>query len=318
MSGEPSKDELDDMADKRDGATAGGLSEVDKAVIREAVNTSWPEVQMHLLEQAAEEAEKKGEVDDSKYETSYDGKRKVLLSSDSWWLKDFNREDVLMTLPGMAIMNTKPWHTEMVVRTVCEAYRIPKDFRGRFVRSEDVFTAGDIQAHIDRFPAGQFIAMWISGIGAGHVIGMATTMRTSRPPTAPILPWLAAIGDMQLGAHEPEGDWLYGVEMGVWPMYHGRGIGSALYEARFQLVKRLNLCGWYSVGMLMGYHRYADSMDVQKYGEKVIAGAIKDPTVTMQMNRGFRAEQVVTDYCDEPAAGDAGVLIVWDNPDYET
>ena len=35
----------------------------------------------------------------------------------------------------------------------------------------------------------------------------------------------------------------------------------------------------------------------------------------MQMNRGFRAECVVTDYVDEPAAGNAGVLIVWDNPE---
>ena len=53
-----------------------------------------------------------------------------------------------------------------------------------------------------------------------------------------------------------------------------------------------------------------------EYGEKVIAREIKDPTVTMQMNRGFRAERVITDYVDEPAAGNAGVLIVWDNPDY--
>ena len=49
-------------------------------------------------------------------------------------------------------------------------------------------------------------------------------------------------------------------------------------------------------------------MDVVEYGAKVIAREIKDPTVTMQMNRGFRAERVVTDYIEEPAAGDAGVL----------
>ena len=37
----------------------------------------------------------------------------------------------------------------------------------------------------------------------------------------------------------------------------------------------------------------------------------------MQLNRGFRAERVVTDYVDESDAGNAGVLIVWDNPEYE-
>ena len=67
----------------------------------------------------------------------------------------------------------------------------------------------------------------------------------------------------------------------------------------------------------MGYKDHADKMDVVEYGEKVIAGELKDPTVTMQMNRGFRAERVITDYVDEPSAGNAGVLIVWENPEYE-
>ena len=67
----------------------------------------------------------------------------------------------------------------------------------------------------------------------------------------------------------------------------------------------------------MGYKKHAEAMSVTEYGDKVIAREIDDPTVTMQLNRGFRAEKVVTDYVDEPAAGDAGVLIVWENPDYE-
>ena len=100
-------------------------------------------------------------------------------------------------------------------------------------------------------------------------------------------------------------------------MYHRNGIGTQLYKARFELVKRLNLRGWYAVGMLMGYENYADQMDVITYGNKVIADEIQDPTVTMQINRGFQAKYVVTDYIDEPTAGDAGVLIVWDNPDYK-
>ena len=105
--------------------------------------------------------------------------------------------------------------------------------------------------------------------------------------------------------------------MAVRPQYHRRGIGTGLYEARFALVKQLNLRGWYAVGMLMGYENHAENMSVSEYGEKVIAGEIYDPTVSMQLNRGFRAEYVVRDYVDEPAAGDAGVLIFWENPDYE-
>ena len=167
------------------------------------------------------------------------------------------------------------------------------------------------------FRKGQFTGFRISGPNAGSALALAVTLRTSRPPTAPILPWREAIGDMQLGAHEAEGDWLYGVEMAVHPHYRRHGIGTSLYEARMRLVGLLNLRGWYLVGMLMGFEKHAEQMDVVEYGNKVIARGLKDPTVTMQMNRGFRAEGVITDYVDESAAGDAGVLLVWDNPHFD-
>ena len=105
-------------------------------------------------------------------------------------------------------------------------------------------------------------------------------------------------------------------KMAVDSSYRGHGIGTHFHKARFQLAKALNLRGIYAVGMLMGYRDYADKMDVVEYGNKVMQSEIKDPTVTMQMNRGFRADGVVRDYVDESAASNAGVLIVWDNPDY--
>ena len=154
--------------------------------LKQALNYDWPEIQKHLI------AEGGGGV-----------------SLDSWWLDNFDRKDVIMQLPGVVIMNTKPWHTEDVVRTFHEAYGIRQS-----EECEDCFAADDIQEHIDRFPEGQFMAMRISGPGAGHAIAMAVTMRTSRPPTAPILPWREAIGELQLSAHESDGEWLYGVENG--------------------------------------------------------------------------------------------------------
>jgi hypothetical protein len=107
------------------------------------------------------------------------------------------------------------------------------------------------------------------------------------------------------------------VEMAVRPEYRRNGIGTALYKARFNLVRRLNLKGWYAGGMLMGYYRYQDRMSPREYGERVIRGEIVDPTVTMQMNRGFTPIKVIENYLDEAPAGDAAVLIVWHNPDYQ-
>lgn len=128
---------------------------------------------------------------------------------------------------------------------------------------------------------------------------------------------MQAIGSKGIANHEPDGPWLYGVEMAVHPDFRRRGLGTALYKARFALVKRLNLMGWYACGMLMGYHRYQDRMSIQEYSEKVIRREIIDPTVTMQMNRGFEPGGVVLNYLEsEPAAANTGVQIVWKNPEY--
>lgn len=284
-------------------------SELD--VLRRALNYDWPEIQKHLIEEAAKEAGQDGDPYEPYWTINSDGRRTLHGSADAWWLKHFNRKDVLMTLPGIAVMNTAHWHADSACFAFLDAYGIrPGDDCG------DCFSADDILAHSKRFPEGQFVAIRISGPGAGQAAGMAVTMRTTRPPTESILPWMDAIGDLRISAHETAGDWLYGVEMAVRPMYQGHGIGSALYEARFDLARRLNLRGWYAVGMLMGYSQHEDEMNVTEYGDRVIARLLKDPTVTMQMNRGFRAERVITDYVDEPAAGNAGVLIVWDNPEY--
>ena len=327
----------------------------DQETLRQALDYSWPEVQKAAIEQSRKEH--KYQVDDEGREYYIDerGQKVHVVSFDSWWLDRFDRKDVIFELPGVVVMNTADWHVDAASYTLREAYGVRP-----YEDCDDCFTDQDLLAHIERFPEGQFVAIRISGMGAGHAVAMAVTMRTSRAPTETILPWREAIGDMRLSAHEADGDWLYGVEMAVRPMYRRHGIGTSLYEARMRLVGLLNLRGWYMVGMLMGYRRlavdalqgeqkaavddllaivrdrksdrdereaareklkdfptYADLMDIVEYGNRVIAGEINDPTVTMQMNRGFRAERVITDYVDEPAAGDAGVLLVWDNPHYD-
>lgn len=176
---------------------------------------------------------------------------------------------------------------------------------------DECFQTPDITQHIERFPEGQFVALHHQ-----TVVGMAATLRTNYSPDQPPLRWIEAIGDKGISKHDPTGEWLYGVEMAVHPDYHHKGIGTRLYKARFELVKQLNLKGWYAAGMLMGYHRFQQQMMVREYAEKVIGREIVDPTVTMQLNRGFTAKAIIENYIDEPAAGDAAILIVWINPDY--
>lgn len=207
---------------------------------------------------------------------------------------------------SIQIVNTRLEHGSGVYDTVRLGYGMTLD-----QECGDCINADDIRVQLQRFPEGQFVAL-----DGDLVVGMACTMRTADDPEGKPHSWDDAIGDKALRNHVPDGEWLYGVEFTVRPEYRKQRIGSRLYEARFDLVRRLNLRGFYAGGMLMGYHRYADSMTVQQYGEKVKNREIIDPTVTMQMNRGFEAVQVIENYTTVPDAGDAAMLIVWRNPDY--
>ena len=421
MDSRPSLAEIVDTVAKIDAFMAGDHSEENREAMRKSSDYLWPEIQKFLIMNAARKHGVEGDPYEPFYSTSADGTRTLHGSPDAWWLRHFNRKHVILSVPGVAILNTRPWHIHSVCLTLWDAYfgagnqhtdrarrqssgETPSSVflnqQGEFARhiqnmavgeiyssigytstsqdpavaglfarsrvaeygeSDDCFTEDHIFEHMKRFPMGQFAAQKISGPVAGNCVGMATTMRTSRPPTAPVLSWKEAIGDMTLSAHEPDGEWLYGAEMTVHPRYQRHGIGSGLYRARFGLVYHFNLRGMYMVGMLMGYYglrigslsrsqkesmdrltaayhsrklsdeevrelkeilaqipAYSDQMDAQEYGERVIAGEIKDPTVSLQIKLGFRPIRVVPDYCDEPAAGNAGVLLVWENPDYES
>ena len=170
-----------------------------------------------------------------------------------------------------------------------------------------------VEQQLERFPEGQFVAVTLEG-GREVVVGTATTMRTRRPPDAPPLSWHRVIGDYGLAHHDPDGAWLYGVEIAVHPDYQRRGVASALYAARLAVVTELGLEGWYAGGMLMGYHRYADVLTPRAYAERVIAGELVDPTVSMQMGRGLAPIGIIEDYYPEPKAGNCAVLIAWRPP----
>jgi GNAT superfamily N-acetyltransferase len=173
--------------------------------------------------------------------------------------------------------------------------------------------ARHVAEQLERFPEGQFVAVVREG-GEEIVVGTATTLRTDRPPDATPLSWREVIGDYGLPRHVPTGRWLYGVEIAVHPDYQRRGIATALYRARLALVPELGLEGWYAGGMLMGYHRYADVLTPRAYAERVIAGEIEDPTVTMQIHRGLQPRGIIEDYYPEPRAGGCAVLLVWQPP----
>ena len=203
------------------------------------------------------------------------------------------------------IINPSQEHGAGVHEVVCLANDFP-------VGTQGCIGTPELTEQIKRFPAGQFIAV-TTVAGQEKVIGVAAAMRTDYPPSARPLNWREMIGTMGLVNHAPEGKWLYGVEKAVHPDYQGMGVGSALYKAQFALAKKLNLKGIYAGGMLKGFKNFKHEMSLREYAGKVMRGELFDPTVSVQMRKGFAPRTLIENYSWDHEAEHAGMLIVWEN-----
>ena len=173
---------------------------------------------------------------------------------------------------------------------------------------EQRFKAPHYLKHLELFPAGQFV-----GLDRDRVVAATATIRlhfdfSLRTPHT----FADVIQGGWLTSHDPEGDWLYGADIGVHPDYRGRGLAHALYAARQELVWRLGLRGQVTAGMMSGYGAVKDRMSAEAYYEGLVAGRIHDPTLSIQQRIGFEFRGLLKDYLIDPVCDNYGVLIVLD------
>lgn len=180
---------------------------------------------------------------------------------------------------------------------------------------EEWFTAPMYRSHILIFPEGQICALAHTD-GGVVLAGATTTFRTSRSFEDEVPYYFEVIGQGYLTTHEPDGEWLYGVDVGVHPTYRRLGIGTLLYDARKALVRRLNLRGEVVAGLLPGYQAHQNQLSVDDYVQRVIKGELVDPTLTMQLRNGFRVRKLLRSYIHDPRSNDTATLIVRENTDY--
>lgn len=177
---------------------------------------------------------------------------------------------------------------------------------------EEIITAAHYRAQIERFPEGQFAVV----TGDGQVVACSTDFRTTVDFDHFEHRFIEAVDHNWLGNHDPNGDWLYGADIGVLPAYRRRGIAKMLYQARRDLIRRLNLKGHVAGGMLKGYGRLKDQLSAEAYIAKVKSGELFDPTLSVQLKVGWQIHGLIYNYVDDPSCDHKAAFIVWPNPDY--
>ncbi|MEQ8822217.1 MAG: GNAT family N-acetyltransferase [Sumerlaeia bacterium] len=201
---------------------------------------------------------------------------------------------------GLLLTHTRPGHAGALAEL--QAIVFPD------LAPQERFSAANYRKHVEIFPEGQMLVL-----DGERAAGMTTTIRMGFDFEASAQHSFAEVsagGD--LTTHEPDGEWLYGMDIGTHPEYRRRGIAKALYRARQDLVRHLGLRGQVTVGMMNGYGAVKQDMTAEEYFEKLKAGAVYDPTVSTQCRLGFRPMCLVPDYLHDPTCDNYGVLIALD------
>jgi GNAT superfamily N-acetyltransferase len=165
-----------------------------------------------------------------------------------------------------------------------------------------------LSSHLDIFPEGQFVAI---DSATEQLIGMAASLIIRWDDYDFHGSWKDFTNGGMFTNHDPaNGRTLYGAEIMVSPVVQRKGVGSAIYAARRQLVERLKLPRLRAGARLRGYYRYADQMSAEDYAIKVIRGEIQGMTLAFQLKHGFRVLAVVADYLpgDPESLGHVAVI----------
>jgi ribosomal protein S18 acetylase RimI-like enzyme len=169
---------------------------------------------------------------------------------------------------------------------------------------DELIKAPHYLRHLEIFPEGQLVI-----IDKHQVIGMTSTMRSNFDFEHYHHTFKETIAGGWLTNHNPLGEWLYGLDIGIHPEYRSRGLARHLYRARHVIAKLLGLKGQITVGMMNGYGVVSNQISGEQYYQELLQSKRTDPTLTPQMKVGFQPLGLIPDYLNDPACGNYGVLL---------
>lgn len=175
-----------------------------------------------------------------------------------------------------------------------------------------VWNKGQLTNHLRLFPEGQLVAEH-----EGELIGAVASLIVRFGADPYRSHTYSGITDGgYFHNHDPQGDTLYGADVYVHPDRRGLGVGAALYEARRELCRTLNLRRIVAGGRIPNYEKYADRMTPEEYVAKVETGELRDLVLSFQLREGFVTRGLLRNYIRDPRSKNCATLIEWLNPAY--
>lgn len=163
--------------------------------------------------------------------------------------------------------------------------------------------------HIALYPEGA-ICVEIDGEIAGSMTGMLTKF----DPAHPLHTWDEVTDSGAIGTHDPAGESLYVVDIGIKPKFRKLKLGKLLMEAMYERVVADGLERLIGGGRMPGYHRYAKELSADQYIDSVLAGEVKDPVISFLLSCGRMPVAIVPGYLDDEESRNYALLMEWKNP----
>ena len=167
---------------------------------------------------------------------------------------------------------------------------------------------------LDLFPQGQICIE-----DKGRVVGCALALIIDYGSLEHDHSYEDIVSDGSFESHDPDGDYLYGIDLFVDDEHRGMRLGRRLYDARKTLCEELNLKGIIVGGRIPNYAQYAGELSPMEFILKVQKREIIDPVLTFQLANDFHPKRAIRNYIPEDNKSRSyAVWLEWNNIFYET
>ena len=175
---------------------------------------------------------------------------------------------------------------------------------------EYIYTQRQYEMQFKAFPDGQFVA-----VRGDRIVGYATSIIVNIDDEF----WYDVdeiSGAGTFSTHNPDGDTLYGADIGVHPDFRRKGVAILLYQRRKALLKRYNLKRMIAYGRIPGYKDYAGKMTAEQYVDKVIRGELRDQALNAHLKAGYQVKKVQLDITIDMSSLNYSTYLEMPNPDF--